>query len=105
MIRLTNRSRRRELRLPLTVAGEDLRGRRFTDETKTLNVSGGGLAFESHRTVGIGAPLLLAVQIPRPLRRYFAGQGVYRLRALVCRVEPQRDGAPRRVGVRFLGEA
>ena len=102
MTRLANRSKRRPLRLALAVSGEDFAGAPFTERAFTVNVSGGGLAFEARRLLPVGAKLVLGISIPRPLRRYFAGRDVYRVRAVVCRVE--RRAIHVRVGVRFLGE-
>jgi hypothetical protein len=102
--RLSTRSRRISLLLPVTVAGADLAGRSFTEATRTLNVSGGGLAFETRRRLEIGGRLLLEVRIPPTLRAHFGGHDRYRVRAVVCRVQLRKDGLSN-VGVRFLGEA
>ncbi len=104
MPRLADRSRRLDLVLPLTVTGEDVRGRVFTEATRTLNVSGGGLAFATRRRLLIGSRLVLEVRLPPRLRRHFAGRDTYRVRAVVCRVAVLEDG-PAHVGARFLGEA
>ena len=102
--RLTDRSRRLGLLLPVTVTGSDLTGRSFTEATRTLNVSGGGLAFETRRRLEIGGRLVLEVRIPPKLRPHFGGRDRYRVRAVVCRVQPPEDGLAN-IGVRFLGEA
>ena len=104
MPRLADRSRRLALILPVTVAGEDLGGRAFTESTQTLNVSGGGLAFATRRRLLMGSRLLLEVCLPPRLRRHFAGRETYRVRAVVCRVAALEEGLAH-VGVRFLGEA
>lgn len=62
--RLTDRSRRMGLFLPVTVSGSDLGGRSFTEATRTLNISGGGLAFETRRRLEVGSRLLMEVRIP-----------------------------------------
>jgi hypothetical protein len=102
--RLADRSRRLHLVLPLTVAGKDVTESAFTEATRTLNVSGGGLAFATRRRLALGSRLLLEVRLPPRLRRHFAGREVYRVRAVVCRVAASEDGLAH-VGVRFLGEA
>ena len=102
--RLTDRSRRMGLFLPVTVSGSDLTGRSFTEATRTLNVSGGGLAFETRRRLEVGGRLLLEVRIPPRLRHHFGGRDRYRVRAVVCRVQVPEDGLAN-VGVRFLAEA
>jgi hypothetical protein len=102
--RLADRSRRRELVLPVTVAGSDLAGRSFSEATRTVNVSGGGLAFETRRRLEVGSRVILDIRLPPRLRRHFGGHDRYRVRAVVCRVVA---GDKRRVevGVRFTGEA
>ena len=102
--RLTDRSRRLGLLLPVTVTGSDVTGRPFTEATRTLNVSGGGLAFETRRHLEIGGRLLLEVRLPPRLRPHFGGRDRYRVRAVICRVQVPEDGLAN-VGVRFLGEA
>ena len=102
--RLAERSRRLDLVLPLRVTGEDATGRTFTEATRTLNVSGGGLAFATRRRLLIGSRLVLEVRLPPRLRRHFAGRDAYRVRAVVCRVAVLEDRLAQ-VGVRFLGEA
>ena len=102
--RLAARSRRLALVLPLTVSGADATGRAFTESTRTLDVSGGGLAFATRRRLLIGSRLVLEVRLPQRLRRHFAGREAYRVKAVVCRVVAPEEGLAQ-VGVRFLGEA
>jgi len=104
MTELTARERRLGLHLSLEVAGQDARGTPFVQTTRTLNVSGGGLCFESSRLLPVGARLELRIQLPPLLRRHFDGRSVYQVRAVVCRLE-RFEGSPQaRIGVRFLGE-
>ena len=100
-----SRQKRVGLHLPLSVAGRDAGGGRFAESTRTLNVSGGGLAFESSRDIQMGSRLDLSIQLPPPLRHHFGGRAVYDVRAVVCRVERQQGAATARIGVRFLGES
>jgi hypothetical protein len=102
--RLTDRSRRLGLVLPLTVTGVDLGGRAFSETTRTVNVSGGGLAFETAKRLEIGSRLLLDIKLPPRLRRHFGGRPRYRVVAVVCRLIGSGPG-PARIGVRFVGEA
>jgi hypothetical protein len=98
------REKRVGLQLPVQVRGEDAAGVRFDEVTRSVNVSGGGICFESHRQVAIGTRLQLAIELPPPLRRYFGNREVYRAKAVVCRVEPGPGEAVNRVGARFVGE-
>jgi hypothetical protein len=100
---LLQREKRVPLHLLLEVRGEDAVGARYSEKTRTLNVSGGGVCFESRRRVVIGARVRLAIELPVRLRRHFGNKSVYRARAVVCRVE-RRGAEPARVGARFLRE-
>jgi PilZ domain len=101
---LTSREKRVMLQLPVEVRGEDAKGAPFTEQTRSLNVSGGGICFESQRKLAIGARLRLAIELPVRLRRHFGNRGVYRARAVVCRVERQPSPDAARIGARFLPE-
>jgi hypothetical protein len=101
---VTQREKRVTLQLPVEVQGEDVAGVRFGEATRSLNVSGGGICFESHREIAIGARLELVIELPASLRRHFGDRDVYHARAVVCRVERFEGEAARRVSARFLGE-
>lgn len=101
---LVEREKRVGLHLPVEVRGEDTGGTRFTEHTRSLNVSGGGICFESHRHIAVGARLHLAIELPLSLRRHFGNQDIYRARAVVCRVEQFEGEAAARIGARFLRE-
>ena len=70
---LLEREKRVPLNLPVEVRGEDVAGVHFTEQTRSHNVSGGGICFESQRTLAVGARLQLAIELPvepaPPLRR------------------------------------
>ncbi len=102
--KIASRHRRMGLDLPVSVAGRDVVGAPFTEETHTVNVSGGGLCFESRRNLPMGSRLALKIALPPKLRPKFGGRSVYRVRAVVCRVEKAPEGGSFRVGVRFVGE-
>ncbi len=53
-MRALQRQKRVGLHLPLAVSGRDVGGSRFTEVTRSVNVSGGGILFESHRPLAIG---------------------------------------------------
>lgn len=97
------RDKRLSLQLPVEVRGEDAAGSLFRELTRTVNVSGRGICFESHRNIVIGARLDLAIELPPALRRHFGDVEVYRSRAVVCRVERFSGEAASRIGARFLG--
>lgn len=99
------RSRRLGLELPVEVWGEDDEGSAFHESARTLNVSGGGLCFETGRRLDIGARLILEIRLSPNLRSRFGGRQRYRVRSVVCRLENFAGQARFRVGVRFLGEA
>ncbi len=98
------REKRVSLQLRVEVHGEDAGGVRFTEITRSVNVSGGGICFESHREIAIGARLRLVIELPASLRRHFGNREIYNARAVVCRVERFEGEAARRVSARFLGE-
>jgi hypothetical protein len=100
-----DRSRRLGLALPLEVWGEEDDGSAFHESARTLNVSGGGLCFETARRLEFGARLVLDIRLSPGLRARFGGRQRYRLRAVVCRLENFEGEGRYRVGVRFLGEA
>jgi hypothetical protein len=104
-VSLTSRERRVGLELPIDVRGSDSTGDSFVEMTRSVNVSGGGLLFKTERTLLVGSTLRIAIQVPPTLRRHFAGKAVYRVRAVVCRVERFQDDPVSRVGVRFLAES
>jgi hypothetical protein len=101
---LIERQKRMGLHLPVEVRGEDGAGARFTEHTRSVNVSGGGICFESHREITVGARLHLSIELPASLRRHFGNRDVFRARAVVCRVERFEGEGTARIGARFLGE-
>jgi hypothetical protein len=103
MTLLADRSRRVPLHLAVRVRVSDPPSS-FVEHTRSLNVSGGGLCFESHQGLEVGTRVELAIELPRPLRRHFGNRATYRARAVVCRVERQKDQPVAKVGARFLAE-
>ena len=102
---MSEREKRVGLHLPLEAQGEEASGSPFSEETRSLNISGGGILFESHHNLLVGSQLTLAIQVPPPLQKHFGNRPVYRARAVVCRVERFEGEPVSRVGARFLGEA
>ena len=104
MPQLAARTNRVPLRLDLEVRGRDAAGVLFRESTRSVNVSGGGMCFESRARLNVGVPLTLQIQIPVPLRPRFRDQAIYRVRAIVCRIEWPQGQPFARVGARFLQE-
>lgn len=102
---VVEREKRVGLQLPVEVHGEDIAGAAFRETTHSVNVSGGGICFETGHQLAIGARLRLVIDLPPALRRHFGNQPVYRAQAVVCRVEPPSGAARSRVGARFLADA
>jgi hypothetical protein len=105
MIQLRERARRVDVSLDVVAEGCDALGRSYRETTHSVNISGGGLCFESQHALEIGSRLRLEIAVPPKLRRHFGGQAVYQARAVVCRVEKHLGPLASRVGVRFLPEA
>jgi len=105
MVEITARERRLSLHLALEVSGDDASGAPFVEATRSLNLSGGGVLFESRRRLLVGARVSLVITLPPALRGHFGGHPEYRARAVVCRVERFEGSPVSRIGVRFLGEA
>jgi hypothetical protein len=104
MITLTEREKRVGLHLPLDVSGQDAAGSPFAESTHSVNISGGGICFETQHHLLVGSRLTLHIQLPPALRKHFRGRAIYRCRAVVCRVERFEGQALTRIGARFLGE-
>ena len=104
MVELAERSRRVALNLPVRASGHDAGGNAFDESTQTVNISGGGICFESQRHLVVGTELTLAIQVPEALRKRFGDRPVYNARVIVCRVE-RFEGQPlSRIGARFTGD-
>jgi hypothetical protein len=100
----TKRERRVGLHLKVEVAGRDALSKPFQETTRSLNISGGGICFETNVHLDVGGRLELTIELPPPLRRFFGDRPIYKARALICRVE-HFEAEPRfRIGARFLGE-
>jgi hypothetical protein len=100
-----DREKRLGLHLPIQVSGVDAAGKPFTEATRTVNISGGGICFESARHILVGSRLMLHIQLPPALQKRFGDREIYSVKAVVCREENFEGGAIHRIGARFLGEA
>jgi hypothetical protein len=105
MTSYARREKRVGLRLPLEVSGQDAGGVAFAHAAQTLNISGGGVCFETPRNLLVGARLRLDIQIPPALRNHFGGREIYQAWAVVCRVERFEGQPSSRIGARFLADA
>src|SRR5258708_40274207 len=85
MSALQDREKRVALHLPVEVKGQDTSGAAFEEATQSLNISGGGICFESGQKVTAGSRLLLLIQLPPPLRKHFRNRPLYRAPAAVSR--------------------
>jgi hypothetical protein len=86
----------------LEVSGEDAGQRSFTEITRSLNVSAGGILFESRQRLVVGSRVRLRIDIPAVLSKHFGGRTIYDTRAAICRIEPIKGSELLRVGARFL---
>jgi hypothetical protein len=102
MISIVDRKRRLGLQLSVRVQGADEGGRAFVEETRTCNISAGGICFESGHHLPVGGRVSLDIAIPEPMRRHFGGRAHYAVGAVVCRVERFEESARSRVGARFV---
>lgn len=102
---LVSREKRADLHLPVRLSGQDAGGSDFSETTRSLNISGGGICVETRRNLLVGLRLLLEIQVPPSLRRHFGERSLYRARAVICRVERFEGQDVSRIGARFVGEA
>jgi len=104
MPELLPRERRLALRLPIEVRGGSDSEGRFHEATRTLNLSGGGVCFESRRRLQVGMPLSLDIEIPPSLQHYFHDATVYQTRAIVYRVQRIPRSDVEHVVARFVSD-
>ena len=102
---LAERQRRLSLKLHVMVQGEDALGRPFSETTQCLNVSGGGILFESQQKLLVGTRLHLRIEIPEPLRKHFGNRAVWETQAVIRRLESLEGRDRIRVGARFIEES
>jgi len=104
MATMSARERRLSLHLPVEVVGQDATGGWFAESTRSLNVSAGGICFDSLHNLAVGSRLTLQIALPPPLRSHFGGSAAYRVGATICRVEHLEGQRAYRASARFLGE-
>jgi len=102
-VELAERLERRELRLPLGFSGDE-QGTRFDGQGRTLDVSGTGLLMETRHALQVGQRLLIELHVPQALQARFEGREVYRVLAVVRRVDDPGQGALFQVATELLGE-
>jgi hypothetical protein len=101
---IAEREKRVGLNLAVDVSGLDVAGSPFAESTRSLNVSGGGLCFESQHKLTVGSRVTVHIALPPPLRKHFGSRTTYRARAVVCRVERYEGETSARIGAKFLAE-
>lgn len=104
MASLASRAKRLDLRLPLRFSGQDADKLAFEAQGRSLDVSGAGMRFETRHRLDVGMRLLVEMPLPEALRPRFGDREVYRVRAVVRRVDVPEGGALFRIGVQFTGE-
>jgi hypothetical protein len=104
MAELSAREKRLGLHLPVQVSGQDAANSPFAEATRSVNISAGGICFESRRNLVVGSRLTLHISLPEPLRRHFGGRSVYRVRVAICRLEHLEGHDLYRASARFLAE-
>lgn len=98
---MEDRSRRLLLHVPLHVEG-DGGATAFSELTQTRDVSGTGVAFDLPLEVPVGARIRLAFALPEHLRAHFGGEAIYRVRAVVIRLEHVEGSPSFRTAARFV---
>jgi hypothetical protein len=101
---LTERNKRLPIRLSVEVRGEDALGRAFVERTRCLNVSGGGILFESHEKLLVGTRVHLRIEIPVSLQKHFGQRAVWNTGAVITRLEALEGQSVIKVGARFIEE-
>ncbi len=101
---LMDRKKRLPIRLSVEVRGEDALGRVFVENTRCLNVSGGGILFESREKLLVGTRLHLRIEIPEGLRKHFGNRAVWNTGAVITRLEALEGQSVIKVGARFVEE-
>jgi hypothetical protein len=104
MPEIAEREKRVGLQLPLSVSGLDVAGVPFAENTRSVNISGGGFCFETRQNLAVGSRVTVHIELPPALRKHFGSKPTYRARAVVCRVERYEGQAVSRIGARFLAE-
>lgn len=104
MAAMSARERRLGLHLPVEFAGRDAAGDLFAESTRSLNISAGGICFDSLHNLAVGSRLTLHIALPPPLRSHFGGSAIYRVSAAICRIEHLAGQTAHRASARFLAE-
>jgi hypothetical protein len=97
------RCERFKLLLPVRVTGFDRKGGKWTEMSKTLDVSRTGVTLKLNRRVRHGMVLHVILPLPIKLRSHGYSDSSFRVYALVRRIDPPVEGQ-RLVGLEFVGE-
>ncbi len=97
------RCERFKLLLPVRVTGFDRKGGKWTEMSKTLDVSRTGVTLKLTRRVRHGMVLHVILPLPIKLRSHGYSDSSFRVYALVRRIDPPVEGQ-RLVGLEFVGE-
>ena len=65
--KVSKRERSFELSLPALVSGNDVKGKKFEENTKVLSISAQNILFWLKSKVLIGTPLCVSLQIPKTI--------------------------------------
>ena len=95
------RQKRITVGLPVRVKGLDLKGNRFDEVTKLINVSSDGASFILKAPIRKGSLLDLSLPLPRQMQHGVASKPVYETTGLVLRIESSDAPSSYKVAVRF----
>jgi hypothetical protein len=95
------KQKRVEVSIPIRVKGLDLKGNRFDEVTKSIELSPDGATFALKASIRKGSLLDLALPLPRPMQRNVAPKPVYETVGYVIRVEESAAPQAHKVAVRF----
>jgi hypothetical protein len=95
------KQKRVEVSIPIRVKGLDLKGNRFDEVTKSIELSPDGASFTLKASIRKGSLLDLSLPLPRPMQRSVAPKPVYQTIGLVIRVEESSTPQVRKIAVRF----
>jgi hypothetical protein len=95
------RQKRISVGLPVRVKGLDLKGNRFDEVTKLIDVTSDGASFFLKAPVRKGSLLDLSLPLPRQMQHGVASKPVYETIGLVLRIENSDAPPSYKIAVRF----
>ena len=81
------RQKRVDVNIPIRVKGADVKGNRFEEVTKSINVSSDGTSFLLKHCIKSGSILELSLPLPRHLQKSVTAKAVYETLGFVIRVQ------------------